>query len=126
MNFQSPCSDFGKIENLIDQMSQMAGRCLDSLNWPGLLRCQFPINTFTQQVHKPHYRVQRCAQFVRYVRKKLTFHLVDTNQLGRQLFELSGALLKPVRLGTKTTNNKDKNDCPDTNEHPAQACRNII
>src|SRR6185437_14168483 len=122
VNFQSPGSHLGKIEYLVDEMPEMARRCLDSLNGPCLLGRQLSIDTLAQKIDKSYYRIQWRAQFVRHIREEFAFHLVDTNQFGRQMLELPGSLLKPVGLCTKTADNEDENNRPDTNEYPAKAC----
>ena len=82
MNVEAAGSHFCKIEYLIYKMSEVIGGCFDSLYRFDLAWREFPVDPFPQQVDKADDRIQRGAQLMRNIGKKIILHPVGTQQLG--------------------------------------------
>src|SRR5438094_7837782 len=83
VNFESSRRDLGDVEDLIDEMSQMSGRCRNALDGRCLTRRQVTVNAVSQEIDEADDRVERRAQLVRDVGEKLALHPVGAQELAR-------------------------------------------
>src|SRR5215210_3709561 len=76
----------------------MVSRSFDALHRFHLPRSQLTIYAFAKQIDKSDDCVERSSKLVRNVRKELTLHAIDAQQLGGEPLELLRALHETAGL----------------------------
>ena len=79
--------DLGQIEDLVDQVQQVAAGGVDGLGELDLLGRQVAVLVVGQQLRQDQQAVERRAQLVRHVRQELGLVLGDERELLGLLFE---------------------------------------
>ena len=98
MNLQPARCHLRQIENLINQVAKVIGRCFDALDRLHLTRSKLSVYAFAKKVDKTDNSIERSTKLVRHVREELALHPVHAQQFRGKPLQLFGAFHKTPSL----------------------------